>query len=179
MWIGVFSIFGASFFMMTDAAYQCVTGFGCDDAIVSAGRLLLAPQMDMGNSIDRVVAINEEIATEQLSESDIAALRYEASSYQKQIIASIMITVLLFILFTWLFIKSMTTLNATDYMFAGFLALAVIAALQIGIGYFIYGEFSMPFIGFIKLFENPEVLIGVINYSEVLPMNQSIPNGTG
>ena len=165
MWIGIMSIFGGTFFMLTDAGYQCITGFGCDDVYTAAGRFFLAPQIDMANAIDK---INAGVESGEIDE-------YMVSTYQKQILASILITLLLFIVLTWLFIKSMTTLNATDYMFAGFLAIAMIGALQIGIGYFLTGEFSMPFIGFIKLIETPEVLIGVINYSEVLPLNQTIP----
>lgn len=165
MWIGIFSVFGASFFMMTDAGYQCVTGYGCDDLGIAAGRFFLAPQIDMANAIDNI-KMQEE--SEELNE-------YEVSTYKRQIIASALVTLLLVILFTWLIAKSMTTLNGFDYFLAFICALAIISLLQIIIGYIITGEFIMPFIGFIKILQYPEVLIGVINYSEVLPLNQSIP----
>ena len=169
MWVGIMSIFGGTFFMMTDAGYQCITGFGCDDVYTAAGKFFLAPQIDMANAIDK---INDGLVTGDMEP-------YEVAAYQKQVLASILITILLFVVLTWFFIKSMTTLNATDYLFAGFLALAAIAALQVVVGYLLTGQFSMPFEGFIKLFQTPEVLIGVINYSEVLPLNASLPtNGT-
>ena len=170
MWVGIMSIFGGTFFMLTDAGYQCITGYGCEDVYTAAGKFFLAPQIDMGNAIDKINYGRESGGMEE----------YEVAMYQKQILASILITIFLFVVFTWFFIKSMTTLNATDYLFAMILSIAMIGILQVAVGYFLNGEFSMPFIGFIKLFQTPDVLISVINYSEVLPLNQSLPtNGTG
>lgn len=177
MWIGILSIFGASFFMLTDAGYQCITGYGCDDVWVAAGRFFLAPQLDMAHSVDNIMELNEKLGSDSYSDLEKDNFTFQKQNYQKQIIASFFITLILFLLFCWLFIKSMTTLNATDYFFAAILAIAVMGMLQIVIGYIMTGEFSMPFIGFIKLFEHPEVMINLINYTEVLPLNQSLPTG--
>jgi heme A synthase len=167
-WVGIFAIFGGTFFALTDAGYQCITGYGCEDVWRTAARLFLTPQVEMSEAID---LMNAKTADGTLTE-------FEADSYRKQIIASILITVLLFILFTWMFTKAMTTLNATDIMFAAILGLVAIAVLQLVIGYWLNGELTIPFIGFIKLMQTPGVLISTINYSEVLPLNQTLPEGS-
>lgn len=167
-WVGIFSIFGATFFMLTDAGTQCVLGYGCDDLWTAMGRLFLAPQLEMAESVDSIV---QGEAAGTLSGNDLTV-------YRKQIIASLLVTVLLIVLFTWLFTKTITTLNATDIFAAFMLSLVTIALLHIVIGYFINGGLNIPYLGFYKLWKNPDVLIGVINYSEVLPLNQTI-NASG
>lgn len=166
-WVGIFAIFGGSFFALTDAGYQCITGYGCDDVWKTAANLFLMPQVQMAEAID---TINKRTADGTITDT-------EADMLRKEIIAAILITVLLFIMFTWIFVKSMTTLNATDILFAAFLGLVTIAVLQMAVSYWMNGELTMPFIGFIKLMQSPEVLISTINYSEVLPLNQTLPEG--
>lgn len=164
MWIGVLSVFGGTMFMLVDSSVQCVAGYGCDDLLTAATKLFLAPQVEMAESVD---AIHIQADSGEL---DIEKLTY----HRNRIIASILITFVLFVLFTWIMVKSMTTLNGSDYLAAMFVALMCIAALQLIVEYFVEGTISVPFLGFVKLVMHPEVLIGTINYSEVLPLNTTI-----
>ena len=165
MWIGIFTIFGATFFAIIDASTQCVLGYGCDDIWSAMAKLFLVPQIEMGNAID---AINMKVADGTITEMD-------HTFYRKQIIAALLVTVILFIIFYKGAVKSVTTLNFGDRLGAAMIAIAIIAALQVIFGWLLYGEFFIPFIGVIKLFQTPDVLIAVINYSEVLPLNTTIP----
>lgn len=167
MWIGILTIFGGTFFAMSDSIYQCVTGYGCDDVWKTAARLFGQPQVEMADSVDSIIQKTEDGTISKL----------ELDAYRKNIIAAFLTTLILFVVFTWLFTKMMTTLSGTDYMVAMLFAIMTIAIIQLVVGYFVYGDVRMPFIGFIKLFEHPEVMVGAINYSELLPMNQTLPEG--
>ena len=165
MWLGILSIFGGTFFAMTDAGYQCISGYGCEDVWRAAAKLFLMPQVAMGEAID---TINQKTADGSITMADM-------NSNRNQIIASILTTAILFIFFTWVFTKTITTLNATDLMAAALLSLVTIAIMQVGLDWFTTGSINhWPFVGFMKLWANPGVLISTINYSEVLPLNQTL-----
>lgn len=164
MWLGIFTIFGGAVYGAIDDATVCVLGGGCNPLVNSMGKLVFAPQQKMADAIDDYVLKNE---AGTLTEA-------EASYARNQIVSGALIFVVLFVLLYWVGTKLFSIINFFDRIMVAFFVICALAASQMIFTYLTTGIISMPFIGFIKLYFHPEVLIGIINTSEMLPLNMTI-----
>ena len=160
MIVGALSIFGATFFAMADDSIMCMSGNGCGNLATNLGKFLVAPQLRMSEAIDILNTPDLEPAL--------------ASHFRNEIIMSIAIFLLLFIIIFWLMVKLVTTMNFFDYIVAFILTIVIMMIMEMAIMWLMTGTVHIPFQGWFKLVQNPAIMIDTINYSELLPLNNSI-----
>lgn len=168
MTVGIITVLGQTALSFADDAAQCVTGYGCEPLWENFARLVVQPSQNVEKY---TLALKEGMESGTMDQYYASWLRM-----------NLLINVIMFFVewyFIYRFSKWMgTTLSGWDKIWAGWTALAIMALLHIGLSLLVFGELSIPFIGFVHLFMNLDVVFGLINFTEVLPLNATIGNAS-